>query len=33
VANGVYLYKIRAEGTVNGEQKKKEALGKAVVVR
>jgi hypothetical protein len=33
VANGVYIYKIIAEGTVNGEQKKKEALGKAVVVR
>jgi hypothetical protein len=33
VANGVYIYKIIAEGTVNGERKKKEAFGKAVVVR
>lgn len=33
VANGVYIYKIMAEGTVNGERKTKEAYGKAVVVR
>jgi len=33
VANGVYIYKIIAEGTVNGERKKEEAFGKAVVVR
>ena len=33
VANGVYIYKIIAEGMVNGERKKKEAFGKAVVVR
>ncbi|MCK4224148.1 MAG: type IX secretion system sortase PorU [candidate division Zixibacteria bacterium] len=33
VANGVYIYKIIAEGTVNGERKVKEAFGKAVVVR
>jgi hypothetical protein len=33
VANGVYIYKISAEGTVNGKQKVEEAYGKAVVVR
>ena len=33
VANGVYIYKIVAEGTVNGEREVKEAFGKAVVVR
>jgi hypothetical protein len=33
VANGIYIYKIIAESTVNGERKKKEAYGKAVVVR
>lgn len=33
VANGVYIYKITAEGTVNGEPKVEEAYGKAVVVR
>jgi hypothetical protein len=33
VANGVYIYKIIAECTVNGDRKKKEAFGKAVVVR
>lgn len=33
VANGVYIYKITAEGRVNGERKTKEVYGKAVVVR
>ena len=33
VANGVYIYKITAEGTVNGVRKTREAYGKAVVVR
>jgi hypothetical protein len=33
VANGVYIYKITAEGTLNGKREKAEALGKAVVVR
>ncbi len=33
VANGVYIYKIIVDGTVNGEHKRKETLGKAVVVR
>ncbi len=33
VANGVYIYEIIAEGNVNGERKKKEGFGKAVVVR
>jgi hypothetical protein len=33
VANGVYIYKITAEGTVGGERKQKEAFGKAVVAR
>ena len=33
VANGVYIYKITAEGNVNGERKTKEVYGKAVVVR
>jgi len=33
VANGVYIYKIIAEGSLNGEKKEREAFGKAVVVR
>jgi len=33
VANGVYIYKVVAEGKVNGETKKKEVYGKAVVLR
>lgn len=33
VANGVYIYKVIAEGVVNGERKMKESFGKAVVVR
>lgn len=33
VANGVYIYKIVAEGSLNGEKKEREAFGKAVVVR
>lgn len=33
VASGVYIYKITAEGTMNGERKTKEVYGKAVVVR
>jgi hypothetical protein len=33
VANGVYIYKITAEGTLDGRSEKTEALGKAVVVR
>ena len=33
VATGVYIYKIVAEGSVNGERKVKETFGKAVVVR
>jgi hypothetical protein len=33
VATGVYIYKITAEGTLNGKSEKAEALGKAVVVR
>jgi hypothetical protein len=33
VANGVYIYKVTAEGVVNGERKMKESFGKAVVVR
>jgi hypothetical protein len=33
VANGVYIYKVTAEGMVNGERKVEEAYGKAVVVR
>jgi hypothetical protein len=33
VANGVYIYKITAEGMVNGKQEKTEVFGKAVVVR
>ncbi len=33
VANGIYIYKIVAEGWVNGGMQKKEAFGKAVVVR
>ncbi len=33
VANGVYIYKITAEGTLNGKREKTETLGKAVVVR
>ncbi len=32
IANGIYIYKITAEGTVNGQRKTKEAYGKAVVV-
>jgi len=33
VANGVYIYKVTAEGSVDGEAKKKEVFGKAVVLR
>jgi hypothetical protein len=33
VANGVYIYKVTAEGVVDGERKTKEYLGKAVVAR
>ncbi len=33
VSNGIYIYKITAEGQVNGQRKVKEAYGKAVVVR
>lgn len=33
VANGVYIYKVTAEGVVDGERKTKEYFGKAVVVR
>jgi hypothetical protein len=33
VSNGIYIYKITAEGTVNGQRKATEAYGKAVVVR
>lgn len=33
VANGVYIYKVMAEGRVDGEAKKKEVFGKAVVLR
>jgi flagellar hook assembly protein FlgD len=33
VSNGIYIYKITAQGTVNGQRKMKEAYGKAVVVR
>jgi len=33
VANGVYIYKITAEGTLNGKREKTEVLGKAVVVK
>lgn len=33
VANGVYIYKVMAEGRVNGETKKEEVFGKAVVLR
>ncbi|UCB52305.1 MAG: type IX secretion system sortase PorU [Candidatus Zixiibacteriota bacterium] len=33
VANGVYIYKVIAEGVVDGERKMKESLGKAVVVK
>ncbi len=33
VANGIYIYKITAQGSLNGEQKTREAYGKAVVVR
>jgi hypothetical protein len=32
VSNGIYIYKITAEGRVNGQRKVKEAYGKAVVV-
>jgi hypothetical protein len=33
VANGVYIYKVTAEGVVDGERKTKEHFGKAVVAR
>jgi hypothetical protein len=33
VANGVYIYKVVAEGRINGEAKKEEVFGKAVVLR
>jgi len=33
VANGVYIYKVTAEGMVDGERKTKEYFGKAVVAR
>ncbi len=33
VANGVYIYKVTAEGRIDGEAKKKEVFGKAVVLR
>ena len=33
VANGVYIYKVTAEGLVDGERKTKEYFGKAVVAR
>lgn len=33
VANGIYIYKIVAEGSLSGEKRKREAFGKAVVVR
>lgn len=33
VANGVYIYKVVAEGRVEGETKKEEVYGKAVVLR
>jgi hypothetical protein len=33
VANGVYIYKVTAECRVDGEAKKKEVFGKAVVLR
>jgi hypothetical protein len=33
VANGVYIYKVTAEGSIDGEAKKKEVFGKAVVLR
>jgi hypothetical protein len=33
VANGVYIYKVTAEGVVDGERKTKEYFGKAVVAR
>jgi hypothetical protein len=33
IANGVYIYKVTAEGRVDGEAKKKEVFGKAVVLR
>ena len=33
VANGVYIYKVIAEKRINGEEKKDEVFGKAVVLR
>ncbi len=33
VANGVYIYKVVAEGRINGEVRKDEVFGKAVVLR
>jgi hypothetical protein len=33
VANGVYIYKVTAEGRIDGGAKKKEVFGKAVVLR
>jgi hypothetical protein len=33
VANGVYIYKVVAEGRINGEPRKDEVFGKAVVLR
>jgi hypothetical protein len=33
VANGVYIYKVMAQGRVEGETKKEEVYGKAVVLR
>jgi hypothetical protein len=33
VANGVYIYKVVAEKNINGEKKKDEVFGKAVVLR
>ena len=33
VANGVYIYKVVAEGRINGELKRDEVFGKAVVLR
>ena len=33
VANGVYIYKVVAEGRINGEVRKNEVFGKAVVLR
>ena len=33
VANGVYIYKVVVEKRINGEEKKDEVFGKAVVLR